>query len=272
MVTVQFYAIRQDFVFDGHAYWVTGQPDYVPYGSLPRTRDAFLYSPAFAQAISPLTWLPWPAFATVWVTAEACAFLWLLRPLGWKWALPLMLWCVPELAIGNVLGFLGVALVLAIHRPAAWSAMLLTKPTLGIGAIWHVTRGEWRSFGVATTTTAAIVAVSFVVDPAMWSAWMWFLLDQTGESAGFLPVRLLLALVLVVLAGRTGTAWLLAPALLIAAPVLGGSASLTILAAIPRLADCGQGSADADDPDNVNSSATMKEAGNPGDRGLRNLP
>ena len=45
----------------------------------------------------------------------------------------------------------------------------------------------------------------------------------------------MLALVLVVWAARRNQAWLLAPALILACPVLGGYGPLAVLAAIPRL-------------------------------------
>lgn len=234
-MTVSYYLTGHRLVGDGHAYWLTGQSWFRPYAQPPNTKDAYLYSPAFAQLISPLTHLPWPAFASLWVCAETTAFLWLLRPLGWRWALPLVLWCTPELVIGNVLGFIAVALVLAIAHPAAWSAMLLTKPTFGVGALWHLARGEWRRFAIAASVTCGIAVVSFAIEPTLWKSWVHFLLAHSGESIWFFPGRLAVAVALVIIAARTRRPWLLAVALVFATPVLAGSPSLTVLAAVPRL-------------------------------------
>jgi hypothetical protein len=163
-------------VSDGRAYWLVGQDWYQPYVIAPAHLDAFLYSPAFAQAVTPLTWLPWPLFALTWVILEGAAFAWLFRPLGWAWTLVLLLWCSPELVMGNILGFVAVATVLAITRSsAAWALPILTKPTFGLGALWHGARGEWRRCAVAVGSTLAIVAVSFAIDPGMWMAWVRYL-------------------------------------------------------------------------------------------------
>lgn len=234
-VTVSYYLGFDRIGGDAHAYWLTGQSWYTPYRIAPNRPDAYLYSPAFAQIIRPLTWLPWPVFATVWISAETTAFAWLLRPLGWRWVGPLVLWCAPELVIGNVLGLLAVALVVSFAHPWSWSAMVLTKPVFCVGALWFAVRGEWRRFAVAVGTTLVIVVASFAFEPHLWVVWMRFLLEHSRGSTWFFPGRILLAGVLVVVAARTDRRWLLPFALLMATPVLAGSPSLTILAALPRL-------------------------------------
>lgn len=232
----QYYSDAGVLVGDGHAYWLTGQDGYQPYEIAPNHRDAFLYSPAFAHAISPLARLPWPVFAIVWVAAEAAAFVWLLRPLGWAWTVVLLLWCSPELVIGNILGFMAVALVLGLGRwPGAWALPILTKPVFGIGVLWFAVRGEWRRFGSAIAVTVTAFAVSFLLDQGMWSSWAQFLLSSAQEDKGALPARVLMAIGLVVFAAKTDRRWLVPVALLVCTPVFAGSPSLTILAAIPRL-------------------------------------
>jgi hypothetical protein len=118
---------------DAHAYWLVGQPGVPLYSALPGELDAYLYSPAFAQAISLVTWMPWPAFVALWLLLEAIAFGWLLAPLGWRVAVPLWLLCSMEISLGNVVGFLAVAAVLGTKRPAVWAAFALTKPSLFLG-------------------------------------------------------------------------------------------------------------------------------------------
>jgi hypothetical protein len=69
---------------DSHAYCITGHVADL-YRDGPRREGAYLYSPAFAQAISPLTSLPWRAFA-VWLVLELAALVWLVAPLRLPWA------------------------------------------------------------------------------------------------------------------------------------------------------------------------------------------
>jgi hypothetical protein len=238
-VTVAYYLSHDRLGGDAHAYWLTGQEWYIPYEIAPNRNDAFLYSPAFAQLIRPLTWLPWPAFLTIRICAEASAFLWLLKPLGWRWALPLVLWCSPELVIGNILGFLGLALVFGIVRPWTWAAMFLTKPVFGLGSVWFAARREWGHLGLALASTALVTAVSVAFDPEAWSRWISFLASSAHGSTSTLLARAVIALVVVMLAARTQRPWLLPCALLVATPVFAGAPSLTILAAIPRLVRSG---------------------------------
>ena len=60
------------WVLDMHTYWATGAG--VSYAqSNPYVIGAYLYAPAFAQAIFWLTTLPWPWFAALWTAAIAAA-------------------------------------------------------------------------------------------------------------------------------------------------------------------------------------------------------
>jgi hypothetical protein len=219
---------------DARAYWLTGQGGYVPYLIPPGAKDAFLYSPAFAQLIAPLTWLPWPGFAALWFILEASVFIWLLRPCGWAWTAVLLLWCAPELMIGNIVAFVAAATVIALTgRPAALAFPVLTKPALGITAFWFVARKEFRALAIAALTT---VAVSLVVDPDAWTSWFAFLIDQSGQARPFYPAFVAAAVAVVIYAARTDRAWLVPFALVLATPVYGGSQVLVLLAAVPRLA------------------------------------
>ena len=66
-----------------------------------------------------------------------------------------------EVAGGNVSLLLAAAIVLGFRWPAAWSIVLLTKITPGIGLLWFAVRREWRSLAIALGATAVIAAVSF---------------------------------------------------------------------------------------------------------------
>lgn len=221
---------------DAHAYWLTGQPGYHPYALAPGQLDAFLYSPAFAQIIKPLALLPWPAFAAVWATLEALAFVWLVRPLGLAWGTVAVLWCAPELVLGNIVGFIAVSIVLALTGwPQAWALPILTKPSLGVGVVWHVVLGEWRRLVAALATTFGVLLISFAVNPDMWVQWVRLLMTQAGSGGWAWYVRIVVALGLVVYSAKSARAWLVPFALLLATPFYGGTPVLMILAAVPRL-------------------------------------
>jgi hypothetical protein len=80
-----------------------------------------------------------------------------------------------------------------------------------------------------------IVTVSAAVTPQAWLAWVHFLETSAGGRGTGSTLRLAVALVVVVVAACGGWAWLLAPALIMACPVLGGCGALAVLAAVPRL-------------------------------------
>src|SRR6185369_7005509 len=72
-------------VLDLHTYWATRAGiDYA--GSNPFIIGAYLYAPAFAQLIAPLTALSWPAFAAIWTAMIALVYVWLVG----RWAVPLL--------------------------------------------------------------------------------------------------------------------------------------------------------------------------------------
>jgi hypothetical protein len=219
---------------DSHAYWVTGHRTNL-YGSSPGSRDAYLYSPAFASLIWPLTQLPGHACLAVWSAAEAVTFVWLLAPLGWRWGVPMFCLCLVEVSVGNIYAFLAVVAVVGIRYPGAWALPLLTKITPGVGPIWFAARREWRAFWIAVGATAAIMVVSFLLSPTSWTDWARFLLDHKGDQ-WFLPERMAAAVLVTVVCARRDRAWLLPFAMLLTTPVVAHSwMSLTVLAAVPRL-------------------------------------
>src|SRR3954464_7979210 len=99
---------------DSHAYWLAAREPESWYTRPPAYRDAFLYSPAFGQALRPLGVLPWPAFQAVWLLGCAAILAWLLAPLGWKRALILAPFFVSELLLGNVYLLFAASLVLGV--------------------------------------------------------------------------------------------------------------------------------------------------------------
>jgi hypothetical protein len=221
---------------DSHAYWLAAREPETWYTRPPAYRDAFLYSPAFGQALRPLGVLPWPAFQALWFLGCAAILAWLLAPLGWKRGLILAPFFVSELLLGNVYLLFAASLVLSLGRfPGAVALPILTKVAPGVVGLWFVARGEWRKVLWVAGTTTAIVLVSALIAPDAWARWIQFLGTSAGDRGFGSTVRLVLALVLVVWAARRSQAWLLAPALILACPVLGGYGPLAVLAAIPRL-------------------------------------
>lgn len=219
---------------DLYAFWAADpcQPYTTPVG----VGFAYLYSPAFLQAFSPLQLLPFEIVSAVWLVSGLVS-LWWLRAL-WMLVIPGV---SSDLLLGNVNVFIALALVLSMRWPASWALPLLTKITPGIGVVWLLASRRWRDLVVAIGATVGVTLVSFLLSPSAWADWIDLLLrsaESRGETtAQFAPLSLRLALAgtAVVVAGVWRRPWLLAPAALVATPVI-WPASLALLTAIPRLA------------------------------------
>ena len=214
----------------------------------------FVYSPAFAQAFWPLTFLPWPVAYGVWTIGQLAALVWMLTPLG---AVGALLFPLPHIEgfrtpvaatiyNGNPVILVAAAMVAGMRWPAAWSLVLLTKVSAGIGILYFVVRGEWRKAGIALGVTGVIVLVSFVARPALWFDWFNLLFDAAFRAGGegalqkeqFLPlplaVRGVLGILVVAIAGRREWPWLVPLGCFLALPDihLGGWALLWAMPAI----------------------------------------
>jgi hypothetical protein len=233
-----YYILGDGVGMDAHAYWLAGRVAH-PYGPGPGERDAYLYSPAFAQAMSLPAHLPWHAFLGLAMVGNAAVYYWLLRPLPWRWRVPALLLCVPELLITNIYPLLAAALVLGVARPWAVAFPALTKVTPGsVGVLWFAARGEWRKVALACGTTLAVVAVSFALGPHLWFEWFRFLTTHGGDRGVSYPVRVLLAVGVTIFAARKDRPWLLAIACWLAMPLGGlGPQSGIVLVALVRLLD-----------------------------------
>ncbi len=222
---------------DSHAYWVALQDTASWYTRSPGETDAYLYSPLFAQLLTPLRVLPWPAFQLVWLAAQLAILAWLLRPLPWWKAMVVVLALTPELLIGNIYLFLAASLVLTVRGNA--EALLLpslTKVTSAAVVIWYVARREWPLVLRATLTGAVLVGVSAAISPSAWLEWVHLVLASSGsQGATFFVPRACVALALIVYAAASRRAWLLAPAMTLITPVFNGAPVMAVLAAIPRL-------------------------------------
>jgi hypothetical protein len=235
------------FVFSGggtdaHAYWAADYADPYAHGVV-STDDAYLYSPAFLQALFPLKLLPWEAFWAVWVIGMLAGIVWLARPYVAALAvIPLEENPVfTELWYGNIVVLLAVMLVLGLRYSPWWGVGLLTKVTPGVGVLWFLGRREWRNLGIALAVTVGVVAVSALHSPQAWVEWGELLYANASAPAVDgdvrlppLPYRLAIAAGLVLVAGWRGWPLLLPPALILALPVF-WFATLTLLLAWFRL-------------------------------------
>ena len=216
---------------DARAYWRVDLAH--PYASSGVGEySTYLYSPAFAQFLSPLSVLPFEAFFVLWTVASVAVLYWLARP--WPWALLILLlpWTY-ELFVGQVHLFIAAAIVLGFRYPSSWAFNILTKVTPGIGLLWFLARREWRPLAIALGTTAAIVAVSFALAPTAWFDWYAFLRGSTGSGELLYP-RLAAAAAIVVAGALTGRRWTIPVAVWLALPVV-WIESWVILLAIIRL-------------------------------------
>jgi hypothetical protein len=229
--------------WDAHAYYASWTGGL--YEELPGTRDAYNYSPLFAQAIWPLTLLPWPVFCAFFVGGAAAGVLWLARPLPVVLAVGLWLFCLPEILSGNIFWLLAVMAVIGFNRGSPWCVVAFTKVLPCLGPIWFLVRREWRYLAGFAAASASLLLVSFAISPGEWLSWVAFLRDSAGDASGKvyvtpfavafpLSVRFPCAIVLTLYAARTDRRWLVPVAMLLASPVVGWG-SFALLAAIPRL-------------------------------------
>jgi hypothetical protein len=231
---------------DARAYW--GVDLAHPYlRSTVGELSSYLYAPAFAQLLAPLSALPFWAFFALWTAVSVALLVWLVRP--WPWAVPMLILPISyELFVGNIHLMLAAALVVGLRTPVVWALPVLTKITPGVGALWFLARARWRSFAIAAGTTLAIVAVSALLSPSAWSDWIAFLLASPGRTE-LLPERIVLAVVLVVFGARTDRAWLVPVAAWLALPVIWINSWVILLAVIrlrePRFSDARPGAATA---------------------------
>jgi hypothetical protein len=232
-----------DYQHDARAYWTVDLDALYARGQV-GGEDAYLYSPAFAQLMVPLTLLPWAVFAGLWAALNLAALTWMAGPV-----VAGLLLVVPgspvidEVGTGNIHLMLAAAIVLAFRWPAAWALPLLTKVTPGVGVLWLAGARRWRQLAIALGTTLSIVTVSFALAPQLWFDWFDVLAGNVDRPIpteiavipGPLSVRTALAAVVAVAGGWRGWRWTVPVAATLALPVP-WSSGLTILVAVIALA------------------------------------
>ena len=187
---------------------------------------AFTYTPVIARLFAPFGGLPWFSFLWLWTAVLVATVIWL----GWRSSLVVLAFppVALELYHGNVHLLIAAAIVLGFRWPATWAFVILTKVTPGVGLIWFAVRREWRRLGIALGVTAALVALSLLLDSSLWRAW---LTDDILKTATGTPIdqfslgvplwlRLPLAALLVAWGGRTDRAWPVPVAATLGLPIL----------------------------------------------------
>ena len=192
------------------------------------------YLPPFFQLVAPLRELGWPGFLAIWSVAELAALWFVVGPLAPAFLLvPLVGF---EVWNANINILLAAAIAAGFRHPITWSFVLLTKFTLGIGLLWFALRRDVRRVGVALGATAAIALASLALAPGLWQQWGSWLLAATesrqADAAEFL-VRFAIAAAIVVVGARTGRAWLVPIAAVVALPVVWPSGLTILLACVP---------------------------------------
>jgi len=197
--------------------------------------NAYYYSPAFIQLLSPLFALPYPAFLAVWYAILGAALVAVTR-----WSLIVVLATVVvgiDIIRGNIEMLMALAIVVGFRFPAAWAFILLTKVTPGVGLLWFLVRREWRSLAMAVGATLLVVALSFVFAPSLWFDWIRSLIDNAGVSIPwpYLPVPLIVrgpvAAAIVAFGATRNWRWTVPVAAAVGMPAL-WPVNLTILVAV----------------------------------------
>jgi hypothetical protein len=220
---------------DARSYWLTDPANPYP---LDRKEFQFGYSPVIAQLWAPLFQLPFAVFAGLLRLLEVVSLVALTGPLAG--ALIFTTPVASEINAANINLPIAVMMVLGFRWPALWAFPLLTKPSMGVGLIWFVVRGEWRKAAIPIGIAASLALVSFVLDPRVWFQWLDWLQHGTppvGEWPYPYPiwVRLPFALALVIWGARTNRPWTVVLASALALPRLYFQSPAILVGLVPLI-------------------------------------
>ncbi|MEA2677484.1 MAG: hypothetical protein QOJ81_1625 [Chloroflexota bacterium] len=225
--------------YDAYSYWSIDFADL--YGRAISSNfaiGAFRYAPPIAFLFGPLGALPWWLFLWLWEAVMLALIVWL----GGRWALVLV--ALPPIALelyhGNIHLLMAAAIVLGMRYPAAWSFVLLTKVTPGVGLLWFAVRREWRALAIALGATLAISAAAFVFAPHYWREWLDSIVSNLNEPQSYslpppAPIRLPIAALIVIWGARTDRPWTVAVAATLGLPIIWPHGLAVLAAAIPFL-------------------------------------
>ena len=217
----------QSFGIDALAYWMVQVPG--AYDIPHRVAGSFPYSPPAAIVASTFSTLSLWHFMWLWTALLVGSLIWIGWSAGWimvAFAIPFV---ALELYHGNIHILIAVAVLLGFRHPWTWAFVLLTKFTAGVGLLWFVVRGEWRSLGIALGSTAVLCLVSFIIMPSLWPEWIDYALvafrldtDEYWSNLIRVPlwIRMLAAAAIVTWGARTDRRWTVLVATTLALPVL----------------------------------------------------
>lgn len=207
--------LQGEWGWDSVTYWSVWSQQTM-YHIAPHTQGAYLYSPAFAQVIYPLTLLPRSVFTALWFGLGAGAYCWMIRPAGWVWGIPLAALALEDLRVGNITWLIALSLAVGMRRSPAWVVPALTKVTPAVVVLWLVPRRDWRGLLHFGAVALLVTAVSLRLAPGLWVDWIEFLMSHGHPWA---VARFAIAAAIVVLASYRGWPWLLPCALIAVSPV-----------------------------------------------------
>jgi hypothetical protein len=226
---------------DALQYWRADPSNLYPHPELLH-ENGYNYSPAFELVVGWGRLFAFPTFVAIWRAVLLGALVWLAGPFT-----IFVLFTVPvasEINAANVQFLLAVAMVVGFRGGAwtgAWAFVLLTKVTPGIGLLWFAVQRRWRDLLIATAVTLVIVAVTFAIWPDRW--WGWASLLAEGSPPPLPPYnlplipRLLLAALIVVLAGYRGLRWPVIVAGMLALPVFFALSPSILVGILPFVRD-----------------------------------
>lgn len=230
---------------DIFAYWIAGQnvvSGAPVYGAGVGGYAAFLYPPIMAQAMAPLSLLPFPVAVWLWRAVELVC----LRIAVGSWrasGIALLVWppLLAEIDAGNVHLPIAAAVAMTIRGDARWPILAGLTKFASLAAVplaWRVDRhGLFIGAGAAVLVVGASVALS----PGLWWSFLDFLpkvprLDGSDYNVGA-GVPLLLRLAIAGLCAVLAMRWhaLAALAATLALPILwfhGLSVLVAVVAAV----------------------------------------
>ena len=217
---------------DALCYWLTNPA--IPYN---RVQFAYGYSPVAAQLAAPMFWWPFPLFAFVLRLLEVASLVFLTGPLAG--ALIFTTPVASEVNAANINLPIAVIMVLGFRWPALWVFPLLTKPSMGIGLLWFVLRGEWRKAAIPIAIAGALSLGSFLFDQRVWFEWVDWL--RTNPAVGEWPypfplwARLPFSIALIVWGARTNRPWTVALASALSLPRLYYQSPAMLIALVPLI-------------------------------------
>ena len=219
---------------DTYAYWVVDPAAPYHTNGDPLEIGAFRYSPAAAQVLGLINWLPWDAFFWLWMGLLFAAVVYIGR--WWSVAVLGLPPVLISLWYGNIDVLLAASIVAGFRWPAAWALPLLTKVTPGLGLLWFAVRREWRHLAIALGVTAGIAAVSFVIAPELWWEWPRALMAVSGYPGGdTLVLRIAAAAVLVTWGAVTNRRWTVIVAAELANPTISGRGFAILIGVVPLI-------------------------------------